>query len=117
MNFSIDCCCNRKSKKDHEMSALKKEDTILFANNLSDIYELVMTPCDNSPEIPETPPTIVSLPPPKRKSVYVNFFEDNNVPDSPVTPRTPDANSNTFNLMIPKGSDLYINYEKVNNFT
>ena len=117
MNFSIDCCCNRKTKKNHEMSNLKKEELIIFANNLSDIYELVMTPCDNSPEMPETAHPTVSVPPSKRKNVYINFFEDNNVPDSPVTPRTPDANSNTFNLMIPKGSDLYINYEKVNNFT
>jgi len=99
------------------MSNLKKEDEIIFANNLSDIYELVMTPCDNSPEMPETAHLSVSVPPPKRKNVYINFFEDNNTPDNPVTPRTPDANSNTFNLMIPKGSDLYINYEKVNNFT
>ena len=114
MNFSIDCCCNRKVKKNHEMSNLKKEDSIIFANNLSDIYELVMTPCDNSPEMPETTENNVSVQPPtKRKNVYINFFEDN----SPVTPRTPDANSNTLHVMIPKGSDLYVNYEKVNNFT
>lgn len=115
MNFSIDCCCNRKTKKNHEMSNLRKEDEIIFANNLTDIYELVMTPCDNSPEM-ETVYPMLTLPPvvpsPKRKNVYINFFEDN----SPVTPRTPDANSNTFNVMIPKGSDLYVNYEKVNNF-
>lgn len=113
MNFSIDCCCNRKNKKNHEMSNLKEE-SIIFDNNLSDIYELVMTPCDNnSPEMPETRESTVSVPPPKRKNVYVNFFED----DSPLTPRTPDANSNTFHVMIPKGSNLYVNYEKVNNFT
>lgn len=111
MNFSIDCCCNRKIKKNHEMSNLKKEDSIIFADNLSDIYELVMTPCNNSLEMPET--SVSSVPPPHRKNVYVNFFEDN----SPNTPRTPDANSNTFHVMIPKGSDLYVNYEKVNNFT
>lgn len=110
MNFSIDCCCNRKDKKNHEMSNFKKEESIIFDNNLSDIYELVMTPCDNSPEMPETS---VSVPNSKRKNVYVNFFEDN----SPDTPRTPDANSNTLHVMIPKGSDLYVNYEKVNNFT
>jgi len=113
----MNCCCNRKIKKNHEMSNLKKEDEIIFANNLSDIYELVMTPCDNSPEMPETAHPSVSVPTPNRKNVYINFFEDNNEPDNPVTPRTPDANANTFNLMIPKGSDLYINYEKVNNFT
>ena len=95
------------------MSNLKKEDSIIFADNLSDIYELVMTPCDNSPEMPETIQDSVSVPPPHRKNVYVNFFED----DSPLTPRTPDANSNTFHVMIPKGSNLYVNYEKVNNFT
>lgn len=115
MNFSIDCCCNRKIKKNHEMSNLKKEDSIDFSHNLSDIYELVMTPCDNSPEMPEiTQNNILVQPPTKRKNVYINFFEDNNIPDSPVTP---DANSNTFHVMIPKGSDLYVNYEKVNNFT
>lgn len=116
MNFSIDCCCNRKSKKNYEMLNLKKEAKII-ADNLSDIYELVMTPCDNSPEMPETIDSTVSVSLPKRKNVYINFFEDNNVPDSPVTPRTPDANSNTFHVMIPKYSDLYVNYEKVNNFT
>jgi hypothetical protein len=94
------------------MLNLKKEAKIM-ADNLSDIYELVMTPCDNSPEMPETTQDTVSVPPPNRKNVYVNFFEDN----SPNTPRTPDANSNTFHVMIPKGSDLYVNYEKVNNFT
>ena len=104
MNFPIDCCCNRKIKKNHEMSNLKKEDSIIFADNLSDIYELVMTPCDNSPEMPEN--NVSVQPPTKRKNVYINFFEDN----SPVTPRTPDANSNTFHVMIPKGSDLYVNY-------
>ena len=113
MNFAIDCCCNRKTKKNHEMSNLKKEESIIFANNLSDIYELVMTPCDNSPEMPETEHPSVSVPPQKKKNVYVNFFED----DIPLTPRTPDANSNTFHVMIPKGSNLYVNYEKVNNFT
>lgn len=116
MNFSIDCCCNRKIKKNHEMSNVKKEDEIIFSNNLSDIYELVMTPCDNSPEMPETAYPMLTLPPvvpsSKRKNVYINFFEDN----TPDTPRTPDANSNTFHVMIPKGSDLYVNYEKVNNF-
>jgi len=117
MNFSIDCCCNRKIKKNHEMSNLKKEDSTDFTHNLSDIYELVMTPCDNSPEMPETTQNSVSVQSVKRKNVYINFFEDNNIPDSPVTPRTPDANSNTFHVMIPKGSDLYVNYEKVNNFT
>jgi hypothetical protein len=116
MNFSIDCCCNRKNKKSYKMSNLRKEESIIFADNLSDIYELVMTPCENSPEMPETLYPMLTLPPvvpsPKRKNVYINFFEDN----SPVTPRTPDANSNTFHVMIPKNSDLYVNYEKFNNF-
>jgi hypothetical protein len=93
------------------MSNLRKEDDIIFANNLSDIYQLVMTPCDNSPEMPET--TQNNVPPTKRKNVYINIFEDSNVPDSPVTP---DANSNTFHVMIPKNSDLYVNYEKFSNF-
>jgi len=116
MNFSIDCCCNRKIKKDHEMSEIKKDNVIGCRADLSDIYELVLTPCDNSPELPETTHNTLTLPPLEKKRVYVNFFEDTStpVPDSPITPRTPDANSNTLHVMIPKGSELYLNYEKVN---
>ena len=119
MNFSIDCCCNRKNKKHREMLELKKDNIVHSAADLSDIYELVLTPCDNSPEMSEVTQNTLTLPPLERKRVYVNFFEDTGtpVPDSPITPRTPDANSNTFHLMIPKGCELYLNYEKVNNFT
>lgn len=119
MSFSIDCCCNRKTTKRREMSELKKDDNVNYADGLSDIYELVLTPCDNSPQMPEVTQNTLTLPPLEKRRVYVNFFEDTGVPipDSPITPRTPDANLNTLNLMIPKGSELYVNYEKVNNFT
>jgi len=84
-------------------------------NNLSCIYELVMTPCDNSSDniqeiqYPITPPLSC-----RKKSVYVNFFEV----DEPNTPSTPelstptDINDNTIHVKIPKGSNLYLNYER-----
>ena len=111
------CCCNRKSKNDCEMiERSKKESKTEKNNNLSCIYELVMTPRDNSsdtiPDIQPLPitPTLSQ----RRKSVYVNFFEV----DEPNTPSTPelstptDINDNTIHLKIPRGSNLYLNYER-----
>lgn len=111
----MNCCCSRKTKSQCEMVNIRKESPV---NNydLSDIYELVMTPCETSSEMPETIPTTIQLTP-KRKNVYVNFFED----DEPLTPKlstpkTPDANDNTIHVKIPRGSELYVNYQK-HNFT
>ena len=110
MNFAIDCCCSRKiNKSTHEMSELQKEEQNRINKNLSNIYELVMTPCEN---MPDTFSISQSLPNTRKKlDVYVNFFEDI---DSPLTPKTPDINENLINLSIPKGSDLYVNYQKYN---
>lgn len=114
----MDCCCNRKAKNNCEMiERSKKESNREKNNNVSCIYELVMTPYDTSSDtssdniqpLPITP-TLSQ----RRKSIYVNFFEV----DEPNTPSTPelstprDVNDNTIHLKIPKGSNLYINYEK-----
>jgi hypothetical protein len=51
MNFAIDCCCSRKTNKtNHEMSELRKKEILQINKNLSDIYELVMTPCETIPD-------------------------------------------------------------------
>ncbi len=113
MNFAIDCCCSRKpNKSDHEMSERRKQEIIQFNNNLSDIHELVMTPCENVQDMPETFSNNIELPDTRKKvGVYLNFFEDD---ETPRTPRTPDINKNTINLSIPKGCEIYVNYEKYN---
>jgi hypothetical protein len=115
MDFAIKCCCSRKIKR-REMSDLKKDDHFdISENRLSDIYELVMTPCDNTQDLLETPRTPVekSGTPKKKTDIYVNFFEEPNTPKT-LTPRTPDVNENMINLVIPRGSELYVNYEKFN---
>lgn len=110
----MDCCCNRKSKNNCEMiERSKKESNREKNNNVSCIYELVMTPCDTSSDIIESLPITPTLSQ-RRKSVYVNFFEV----DEPNTPSTPelstptDINDNTIHLKIPRGSNLYLNYER-----
>ena len=110
----MDCCCNRKPKNNCEMiQRSKKESNREKNNNLSSIYELVMTPCDTSSDIIEALPITPTLSQ-RRKSVYVNFFEV----DEPNTPSTPelstptDINDNTIHLKIPRGSNLYLNYER-----
>jgi hypothetical protein len=110
MNFAIDCCCSRKTNKaTREMSELRKEDNLKVNKNLSDIYELVMTPCET---ISDTSSNIIKIQQPRKNlDVYVNFFEDM---DGPLTPKTPDVNENMINLSIPKGSYLYVNYQKYN---
>ena len=116
MNFAIDCCCSRKTNKaNHEMSKLIKEDILKVSENLSDIYELVMTPCET---IPDTSSNIIKKQHLRKKlDVYVNFFEDTDSPleiSGPLTPKTPDINENMINVSIPKGSYLYVNYQKYN---
>jgi hypothetical protein len=86
-------------------------------NNASCIYELVMTPYDTSydtfSDIVQPLPITPTLSE-RRKSIYVNFFEV----DEPNTPSTPelstprDVNDNTIHLKIPKGSNVYLNYER-----
>lgn len=111
------CCCNRKSKNDCEMiERSKKESKTEKNNNLSCIYELVMTPRDNSSDtIPDIQPIYITPTlSQRRKSVYVNFFEVDE-PNTPCTPEllTPtDVNDNTIHLKIPRGSNLYVNYER-----
>ena len=118
MNFAIDCCCSRKTNKaTREMSELRKEDNLKVNKNLSDIYELVMTPCET---IPDTSSNITKEPKSRKKlDVYVNLFEDIDTASSleisgPLTPKTPDINENMINVSIPKGSYLYVNYQKYN---
>lgn len=114
----MDCCCNRKPKNNCEMiERSKKESNAEKINNISCIYELVMTPydtsSDTSSDIIQHLPITPSLSE-RRKSVYVNFFEV----DEPNTPSTPelstptDINDNTIHLKIPRGSNLYLNYER-----
>lgn len=109
MNFSIECCCSRSNRKQHEMSAIKKEE-IQSERCLSNTYELVMTPCEVTDDMPETPkPSTGSsnnLPP--KRNIYVNFFEDSN---TPTTPKTPDVNENMINVPITKGCSVYVNYQ------
>ena len=110
MDFAIKCCCSRKTKR-YEMSDLKKNEySNVSENRLSDIYELVMTPCDNTQDLPETPVEVLGTPSIKKTGIYVNFFEEPNTPTS----LTPDVNENMINLVIPRGSELYVNYEKYN---
>ena len=111
MNFAIECCCSRKTNNCREMSERKKQERLELAKNLSDIYELVMTPCENVPDMPETFSNVEKEPIRKKLGIYVNFVEDM---DSPLTPRTPDVNENMINLSIPKGRDVYVNYQKYN---
>ena len=123
MNFAIECCCNRKTARKHEMTDLKKRACSDNVNYLSDIYELVMTPCESTTDLPETPPTQCEIskttPNEKKTDIYVNFFEEPVTPNTPrtltpITPRTPDVNENMINLTIPRGRNLYVNYEKFN---
>ena len=110
MDFAIKCCCSRKTKR-YEMSDLKKNEySNVSENRLSDIYELVMTPCDNTQDLPETPVEMLGTTSTKKTGIYVNFFEEPNTPTS----LTPDVNENMINLVIPRGSELYVNYEKFN---
>ena len=115
MNFAIDCCCSRKTNKTtHEMSEVRKKEILQINKNLSDIYELVMTPCET---IPDTSSNSIKKKPKSRKKldVYVNFFEDMDSSlemSGPLKPKTPDINENMINVSIPKGSYLYINYQK-----
>ena len=91
----------------------------------SNIYELVMSPCEqiHSP----SPQLFTPIPHPvlkeRRTSVFVNVFEEGDVevstptsPSTPSTPRTPvafsDVHGNTIHIQIPRGSQLYVNYEK-----
>ena len=116
MNFAIDCCCSRKTNKtNHEMSELRKKENLQINKNLSDIYELVMTPCET---IPDTSSNIIKIQQSRKKlDVYVNFFEDMDSSleiSGPLTPKTPDINENMINVSIPKGSYLYVNYQKYN---
>ena len=110
----MNCCCSRKTTKECEMLNIEKEYPV---NNydLSDIYELVMTPCETSSEMPETMPTTlpINISSSKTKNVYINFFEDDVMP---LTPKlsTPDANENTINVKIPRGREIYVNYNKYN---
>ena len=112
----MDCCCNRKPKSNCEMIERVKESNTEKNKNLSCIYELVMTPYDTSSDIISDiqPLPITPTVSQRRKSVYVNFFEV----DEPNTPSTPelstptDVNDNTIHLKIPRGSDLYLNYER-----
>ena len=101
------------------MINISQDSVVNNQHNLNDIYELVMTPCETSSDMPEqlSKTLPISIPVPKRKNVYVNFFEDD-TPSTPElsTPRTPDANENTIHIKIPRGSDLYVNYQK-HNFT
>ncbi len=101
----------------HAMSVLKRRDqTDSECQHLGDINELVMTPCEKLVDMPETPPPTrpSELPPRKKIGVYVNFFEEPDSPNTPrlLTPRTPDVHQNMINLEIPRGSELYVNYEK-----
>jgi len=115
MFFSIDCCCSRKINNCHEMAERKKQEELNLNKNVGNIYELNMTPSENVSDIPEYFLNLAKInqSPPQRKkiSVYVNFFEDMDM-DSPLTPRTPDVNDNMINLSIPKGSKIYVNYQK-----
>ena len=115
------CCCNRKANSQVEMlgrhsCALGEEERYL-----SDVYELRMLPCvsvESSASACYTP-TPKSAPNPRRTSVYVNVFEESDAdvstPTSPSTPRNPvvfsDVHGNTIHVQIPRGSQLYVNYE------
>jgi hypothetical protein len=108
MNFAIECCCSRKSTKQHKMKPIKKEE-IYAEQCLSDIYELVLTPCETNVDMPETPKNLLQVDlQEKKRNIYVNFFEDSN---TPTTPRTPDVNENVINVPITKGSNIYVNYQ------
>jgi hypothetical protein len=103
---------------------------------LNNIYDHILIPYDNNNVVPETPPKQIMKS--KRKSnIYVNFFEQNefesntptfesNTPtfesNTPTfesnTPRMyQDVHDNTIHIKIPRNSDLYINYEKINNLS
>jgi hypothetical protein len=113
----MNCCCNRKSTNNCEMIERSKKESREKNNNASCIYELVMTPYDTSydtfSDIVQPLPITPTLSE-RRKSIYVNFFEV----DEPNTPSTPelstprDVNDNTIHLKIPKGSNVYLNYER-----
>ena len=88
---------------------------------LSNIYDHILSPYDNTDIMPETPPKQIMKP--RRKSnVYVNFFEQNEF--ECITPTydcsTPriyqDTHDNIIHIKIPRNSDLYVNYEKFNHF-
>jgi hypothetical protein len=95
----------------------RRDQTDSECRHLGDIHELVMTPCEKLVDMPPDTPQPTrpfELPPRKKIGVYVNFFEE---PDSPNTqclssPRTPDVHENMINIEIPRGSELYLNYEK-----
>jgi hypothetical protein len=108
----MNCCCSRKTTDQVELQKIRKEYAI-NNHDLSDIYELVMTPCETSSEMPENMPTTLPInTPPNKKNVYINLFED----EQPLTPKfsTSDTNDNMIHVKIPRGSELYVNYNKYN---
>jgi hypothetical protein len=121
------CCCKRKPNGNFQMLNTQRN-VHNETKFLSDIYDHILSPCDNTDIIPETPPKQIMKP--RRKSnVYVNFFEQNDF--ECITPTfecitptydcsTPrmyqDTHGNMIHIKIPKNSDLYVNYEKFNNF-
>ncbi len=119
MNWALECCCHRKSRMHREMAAFQSDDAQPDSSSdrrLSDVYELVMTPCETSVDLPDTPPSPPNARLAKRKDVYVNFFSEPTSPSgatTPIllTPRTPDVHETVIHLEIPKGSEVYVNYE------
>jgi hypothetical protein len=117
----MNCCCKRKNNSS-EMVDIHRENIITsYDDRLSNIYELVMSPCDNDNFLPETPPSIQKtiINNSKKTNVYVNFFEnDYTHPTTPISPKTPiliQEDCGTIHVKIPRDSELYINYEKFNN--
>jgi hypothetical protein len=102
-----------------EMSDLKSDEKAdLSDRRLSDVYELVMTPCETSvdmdmPDDTPSPPKVAHR---KKMDVYVNFYSEPTSPHGPttpsvLTPRTPDVHEKVIHIEIPQGFELYVNYE------
>ena len=97
------CCYKRKPNNNFQMLNLQRN-AHSETKNLSNIYDLILSPCDNTDLIPETPPKQIITP--RKSNIYINFFEENdsecntplfdcNMPSTPTTstPSTPSTSS------------------------
>jgi hypothetical protein len=108
------CCCKRKPNNNFQMLNLQRN-AHSETKDLSNIYDLILSPCDNTDLIPETPPKQIITP--RKSNIYINFFEENdfecitplfdcNIPSTPTTPNT----ASTPNTSSTPSTPTSINY-------
>lgn len=117
------CCCKRKPNNNFQMLNLQRN-AHSEIKNLSNIYDLILSPCDNTEFIPETPPKQIITP--RKSNIYINFFEENdfecitplfdcNMPSTPTTPNTSSTPSTPTSINYytrPITPSIPINYNR-----